>query len=92
MSKDNQEVERIVEELEVIVGHDSLFVHKGKVINFLRTTLTTYGNSQVEEIIKLAEGMRKDYDRSLEGYNYHSKESDSAYNQALTDLIKAIKK
>jgi hypothetical protein len=61
--KCSQELDKIVDSLEEIVGKDSLFIHKGKVINFLRTTLTTYGNARYEEGIR--EGMRQ-YGQALE--------------------------
>jgi len=49
--------------------------------------LTTYGNSRVEEIIKIAEGMKI---TSMSGIGLDIDEK--AHNQALTDLIKSIKK
>ncbi len=58
MPKDYQEVERIVEEFDDMIagfwGEKSSIYEalSGKYNDWLRTTLTTYGNTRVEEIIQ----------------------------------------
>ena len=97
MPKDYQEIERIVEEFKhnnLLVWHSIAHSYQSRQqsqVDWLRTTLTTYGNARVEEIINIAEGMkvtesRLDTSESVLG------QKQCVWNQALTDLIEAIKK
>lgn len=69
--KINQLIDRVAELSEVVD------------MNAMDIALTTYGNARVEEIIKIAEGMKPNstFDPYVDGYN-----------DAKRDLIKAIKK
>ena len=57
-----------------------------EMAHWLRTTLTTYSNAQVEEIIKMAEGNKRNYPMVDEP------EWRRGCIEALDDLIQAIKK
>jgi hypothetical protein len=91
MPKDYQEIERIVEEFQnkdhIITSDGGLYVAVDA--HWLSTTLKEYGNARVEEIIKMAEELRLDAELH---YDMRGMEQTKYYAQALTDLIKAIKK
>ena len=107
MTKDYQEINKIVEEFESTwsnyigdIEFGEAFAHLAQdpevplvlpeMAHWLRTTLTTYSNARVEEIIKIAEGMKEDGETPFGSQELH--ETEAAYNKALTDLIEAIKK
>jgi hypothetical protein len=101
MPKDYQEINKIVEELNgkrIVQDNETINVYKGEIVlplSEFKKALTTYGNARVEEIIKIAEGMKltkEDY-QSSDFVNYPSFCGHmNGHNQTLTDLIKAIKK
>ena len=93
MQKDYQEIERIIDSLsyhrENTPGTYSNIRYYTE--NEVRKALTTYGNARVEEIIKIAEGMKYKGEPSADasdltwcGHHEH--------NNTLSDLIEAIKK
>ena len=97
MPKDYQEIERIVEELKAwgwgTEGGKEAFTHAQ--MNQIRQALTTYGNAQVEEIIKIIESLK------IEGVNRFDGDKTQDVRDYLNDwlmleikrnLIKAIKK
>jgi uncharacterized sporulation protein YeaH/YhbH (DUF444 family) len=96
MSKDYQEVERIVEEFRMNMWNIWPFydcdrktyqMYEENAKDWLRTTLTTYGNARVEEIIKII-----DTSRTLEEkYGVGVKEQ-TAREQVKADILIAIKK
>ncbi len=101
MPSQQEEIERIVEELlyqfrRDNVEEDGTMYGRMKqptemLINRLQDSmtqaLTTYGNARVEEIIKIAEKMKKEgLEDVLEWLPEHG------YNEALDELIEAIKK
>jgi len=108
MPKDYQEIDRIIKnctnDVLALIPHIDGFSHSSinhKADEIIRRALTTYGNARVEEIIKIAEGMKVDIP-TRQAHNLQSGFSKAtrrrsrwkaeSYNQALTDLIQAIKK
>ena len=103
MPKDYQEIERIVENFAAkFTYREGSELHNIAVYPYplptvqawLKDTLTTYGNATVDEIIKIAEGMKKEeisMDSGDPNSHYYAGKNDG-HNQALTDFIKAIKK
>jgi hypothetical protein len=96
MPKDYQEVEKIVDEYKSLFHYTYDQVDENLTTTnekYLRQALTTYGNAREEEIIKIAEGKKKEIDLHPEtNADYLEFKNDFGYNQALTDLIEAIKK
>jgi hypothetical protein len=92
MTKDYQEIEKIVEEFnKTFRGCDQCQYGDGQgtwMVEWLRTTLKEYGNARVEEIIKIAEGRQ----RSLFTSDKQKDAKNEYYNQALQDLIEALNK
>lgn len=104
MPKDYQEVERIVEELETRmtalnnqyhVSERDWKIQLNTTISMLRQALTTYGNTRVEEIIKIIETLE------IKGCNQFSGDKREDVADYLNDwlmpeikrnLIQAIKK
>ncbi len=88
MPKDYQE--ELIEEWDNLIKVSTKF----ELRNWLKQALTTYGNARVEEIIKIAEGMKQEIPTYLNkrGHHTNSAHRKIKYNQALTDLIKTIKK
>ena len=108
MPKDYQEIEEAVEQYAQCI-QDMYFLAGAKVSvetwkntkDFIRNALTTYGNARVEEIIKIAEGMKKQLidtiitlpaDHEDVPEELLKSATPHIYNQALQDLIEAIKK
>jgi len=100
--KSIEEIERIVEKFDLAcsekISEDqdgTITTRRGlpnHILDKFRTTLTTYGNARVEEIIKIAEGMKRvpaigRKDGTIVDY---TTERDITHNNALTDLIEAI--
>jgi hypothetical protein len=89
MPKDYQEVERIIDSLsyhrENTPGTYSNIRYYTE--NEVRKALATYGNTRVEEIIKIVENIN-----ISTKIDFIKPEDQAGYRRAQTDLLKAIKK
>jgi hypothetical protein len=89
MPKDYQEIEELIQIFQHEYGQYTSLEALSIASDWLRNTLYDYGNDRVEEIIKTVEGMKGEEGARLNNFKEGHK---AGYNQALTDLIEAIKK